>query len=350
MILDIFIIIIAIVPALKDWIAHLAKRERRQAYSEISSMFPVYFHDKGNGSETATRFPVPCQLQWVFSSCLKISEVLASLGGEQHQYQLAVFFMGMGSVDTRFYGTNLPFLEWMIKCQVWQRRRSNHFWRMGLIWKEDEMRQGEVSGTRNFVSRCAKDKARWSIWVAVSRPACLEKGLMLKISSTNMVNRNAELVTQHQISCPIVPINFPICTGPCAWIWSSENVDTIKSLVPSSLPSSYSKAVPHRSCSWRPSFGVPSMTATQSLSLYVPVTKSLQMVSIRNRWRCSPKQLRFSTNAHMDKKSWKMKNEESTYQKCHVYLVQALGWISKRNSWKPQIRMGRFEKLLCKTS
>lgn len=170
---------------------------------------------------------------------------------------------------------------------------------MLLIWKEgDEVREGEVSGPRNFVSKCAKEKAHMSILVAVSKAACLEKGLTLKISSTNMVDRDAELVTQHQISCPTVPINILICTGPCAWVWSSENVDTSKSPVLSSLPWSYSNALAHCPCSQRTSFGVPSVVAVQSPSLYVYFRKSLQMVSIMRRWHCSPKHLRFNKCTH----------------------------------------------------
>lgn len=75
--------------------------------------------------------------------------------------------------------------------------------------KGNEVRQEEVSGTRSFLRKCAKDKMHMAIWVAVSRPACLKKGLMLQASATNMVTRDSELVTQHQISCPIVPQNFP---------------------------------------------------------------------------------------------------------------------------------------------
>ena len=170
---------------------------------------------------------------------------------------------------------------------------------MGLIWmKGQEVRQEEVSGTRSFPRKCVKDKTHMAICVAVSRPACLEKGLMLKISSINMVTRATELVTQHQVSCPIVPINSLICPGPCAWIWSPENVDTRKFLVPSCLPWSYSKAL--SLCSWRPSFHVEFMAAVQNPSLSVHFRKLLQMSSIMHRWQCSPKHLRFSTNALTD--------------------------------------------------
>lgn len=65
-------------------------------------------------------------------------------------------------------------------------------------------------------------KPAWSIWVVVSKTACLKKDLVLKISSINLVTRDAELVTQHQIT---VPINSLTCTEPCAWIGGSENAD-----------------------------------------------------------------------------------------------------------------------------
>lgn len=61
----------------------------------------------------------------------------------------------------------------------------------------------------------------------------------------------------------------------------------------------------------------------------------------------------FSANAHTDKKSLKMKNEESTYQKLQLACIPcafplfrtvlALGGISKMGLLKPQIRMGSFE-------
>ena len=53
----------------------------------------------------------------------------------------------------------------------------------------DEGKQEDVAGTRSFLRKCAKDKMHMAPWVAISRPACLEKGLMLQISSTNMATR-----------------------------------------------------------------------------------------------------------------------------------------------------------------
>ena len=85
------------------------------------------------------------------------------------------------------------------------------------------------------------------------------------------------------------------------------------------------------------------------------------MCTLKSLYKCLPSctdgiaapSIWFSANAHTDKKSLKMKSEESTYQKLQLACIPcafplfrtvlALGGISKMGLLKPQIRMGSFE-------
>lgn len=85
MIIDIIIVMMMMtkIPALKDLTAQLEKEGKHTQKRQIIIW--------GNGSETATRSHVTCQLQWAFGGCLeyyveKDCEVHASLAGKEHQY------------------------------------------------------------------------------------------------------------------------------------------------------------------------------------------------------------------------------------------------------------------------
>lgn len=147
--------------------------------------------------------------------------------------------------------------------------------------------------------------------------------------------------------------NFLICTGPFAWIWSSGNVDTSKSLVPSCLPWGDLKAV-SRGPSHGPSSGVPSVVAVESLSLYAHFRKSLHVVSIMHRWYCSPRDLRSSTNVYMDKKSLKMNTRPArnvrVYRRLLCIQYCARSGRDIKEVFIQTTRIGSFEKLLRNTS
>lgn len=104
MIVVMIIFIMIMVPALKDLMALLEKEDKHTQKLQIKEM-------DQRQQQVSCHLPAPVSVLWLPRGCAENPELLASLGGKEHQYQLVVLSMGMGSVGTRLYGMHLPFFK-----------------------------------------------------------------------------------------------------------------------------------------------------------------------------------------------------------------------------------------------